>query len=460
MGLSPVSGVLFLLSMDGLLMNTELSREVNGMKSKSLLLTCGLTVLFMLWLLSLISSPSYASQAAIPAQAPKASFWFAPSAKEARNGLGYYREDVMPGETKDYKFYVKNLENTELSLKIYATDPIPLQNGGKDFKSYNAGVTHAGAWLHPQGPKDITLGPNEMREYTYRASIPDDLEPGQHIAVVAVSEYNEFQGPAVETNMVNTTVAPDIENQSGLWIVMDYELEKARHGLAIHSFKHDYIATGESRFTVSLENTGTILEQPTGYLEIRDTSKNIIYRNDYEAGSIYYGTTASMVSIARGKLLMPGEYEAYFEANYAGQKAWRMFKFTVTPEAKNEAQALMEYAGKIEVDGGIPDWLRSVLIAGVILISILVLLLLWLLVKRKKGDLEERISRYMNKGYSFERTRRKVQLDRTTFTLYVVKLGYIAEGEEPKWNQTLNTSQAMELSHNLKGDDDNVMKGA
>lgn len=49
---------------------------------------------------------------------------------------------------------------------------------------------------------------------------------------------------------------------------------------------------------------------------------------------------------------MPGEYEAYFEANYAGQKAWRMFKFTVTPEAKNEAQALMEYAGKIEVDGG------------------------------------------------------------------------------------------------------------
>lgn len=136
-------------------------------------------------------------------------------------------------------------------------------------------------------------------EYTYIASIPDDLEPGQHIAVVAVSEYNEFQGPAVETNMVNTTVAPDIENQSGLWIVMDYELEKARHGLAIHSFKHDYIASGESRFTVSLENTGTILEQPTGYLEIRDTSKNIIYRNDYEAGSIYYGTTASMVSIAR-----------------------------------------------------------------------------------------------------------------------------------------------------------------
>lgn len=66
----------------------------------------------------------------------------------------------------------------------------------------------------------------------------------------------------------------------------------------------------------------------------------------------------------------------------------------------------------------------------------------------------------MNKGYSFERTRRKVQLDRTTFTLYVVKLGYISEGEEPKWNQTLNTSQAMELSHNLKGDDDNVMKGA
>lgn len=431
------------------------------------------------------SSENLTQQEIDPTQAPKASFWFAPSKKEARDGLGYYRDKVTPGEIREYKFYVKNLLNEKLNLKIYATDPVPLQNGGKDFRSFNAGVTNAGTWLYPQGPKDITLGPQEMREYTYRVSIPKDLKPGQHIGVVAVSEFNEFQGKAVDTNIKNTTLAPDTMNQNGLWIVMDYKIDEAKHSMSINTFSHDYIASGESQFTVGLENKGTILEQPTGYLEIRDSSKKVIFRSDYEAGSIYYGTTASMVSTAKNQLLMPGEYEAYFEAVFAGQKEWKIFNFTVTPEAKNEAQAAMEHYDKLEVTDGIPDWLKYVLVIGGILILVLLILFLWLLAKRKKGDIEERIKMYMEKGFTFDKTRRKVHLDQKTFTLYVIKLGYVLEGEEPEWDKTLFTckhhrriaiervekslggvqsnmeiSEGTTSSENLNGGEGNVGKGA
>lgn len=395
--------------------------------------------------LEMASSENLTREEIDPSQAPKASFWFAPSKKEARDGLGYYRDTVTPGETREYKFYVKNLLNEKLNLKIYATDPVPLQNGGKDFGAYNAGVTNAGTWLYPQGSKDITLGPQEMREYTYRASIPKDIAPGQHVGVVAVSEYNEFRGEAVATNIENTTLAPDIENQNGLWVVMDYKIDEAKHAMSINTFTHDYIASGESRFTVTLENRGTILEKPTGYIEVRDSSKKVIFREEYEAGSIYYGTTANMVSIAQNQLLMPGEYEAYFEANFAGQKEWKLFKFTVTAEAKDEAQAAMEHYDKLEVTDGIPDWLKYVLVIGGILILLLLILLFWLLVKRKKGDIEERIKMYLAKGLTFEKTRKKVQLDQKTFTLYVVKLGYITDGEEPEWDKTIHTCKHARL---------------
>ncbi|PAD73079.1 WxL protein peptidoglycan domain-containing protein [Paenibacillus campinasensis] len=382
------------------------------------------------------ASPSYAEEPTAP---PDYSFWFAPSDVNARNGLGYYREEVKPGEIKEYKFLVKNVEDRTIHLKIYGTDPIPEQNGGKNFKSYNEGVTQAGTWLYPQGAKDITLQPNEMREYTYRVSVPEDLIPGQHIAVVAVTELQQ-QSHEADANGEVATLLTDKKYDYGLWIILDYQIDKAQHGMSINAFNHDYITTGESRFTVDLENKGTILEQPTGYLEIRDDTKKVIFREDYQAGSIYYGTTAKMVSIALDQILLPGDYEAYFEANFAGQKEWRIFKFTVTPEMQNEAQIAMEHAGKLEVKSGIPDWLKYVLV--ILGVLILLLLLLLLLKRRKKGDVEALIKKYIeDKGLTFDKARKKVQLDPQTFTLYAVKLGYIQDGEEPEWNRTLSTSK-------------------
>lgn len=460
------------------------------MKQMKKLLTSSFIAMMLISLLSSFFgvgvAPSYAQNedgaSLVP---PEASFWFAPGQKEARNGLGHYHDKVTPGETREYKFYVKNLLDQKNHLKIWATDPKPKQNGGVDFKSYNTGVTHAGTWVTPQGPKEITLGPQEMREYTYKVTVPKNLEPGQHIAVIGVSEYIAFQGKELETNIENATLAPDMTNQYGIWIIMDYQIDKSKHSMSINTFTHDYIASGESEFTITLENQGTILERPTGYLEIRDDTKKVIYREDYEAGSIYAGSTANMVSIAQNKLLLPGNYEAYFEANFEGQKEWKIFKFSVTPEAKNEAQAEMVHAGKLEVTDGIPDWLRYVLVICGVLILLLLILLLWLLAKRKKEDIEARIKMYLEKGLTFDETRKKVQLDHKTITLYVIKLGYGLDGEEVEWDKTIFTSKharrfTIEMienttqdndsitdvtegsasSENLKGGEDDVGKGA
>ncbi|MGG3152432.1 DUF916 domain-containing protein [Paenibacillus glucanolyticus] len=382
------------------------------------------------------SSENLTQQEIDPALAPEASFLLSPS-KEARNGLGYYRDEVIPGEKRKYTFYVKNLLDEKINLKIYATDALPAQNGGRGFGSYNTGVTLGGSWFYPQGPKDITLGPNEMREYTYTVKIPENLEPGQHIGVVGVSQFRE--GQEIKTNIENATLTPDVLEELGMWVVMDYKIDKAKHGMSINSLNHDYVASGESRFTIDLENKGTILEQPTGYLEIRDSAKKVVFREDYEAGSIYYGTTAKMVSIAENQLLLPGNYEAYFEANFNGQKEWRIFQFTVTPKEKDEAQAAMEHSQKLEVTDGIPDWLKYVIVIGLLLI--LLLLILLLLSKRKKGDIEDRIKMYLEKGFTFDKARKKVQLDQKTFTLYVVKLGYVPDGSEPEWHKTIHTSK-------------------
>lgn len=373
---------------------------------------------------------------------PESTFLLSPD-KEARAGLGYYMDDVVPGETREYKFYVKNLLNETRTFIIYPTDAKPAQNGGIAFQGSEEGITEGGNWVYPQGAKKIQLKGQEMREYTYQVKIPKDIEPGQHVAVLAVSQFQEAQVSQKAANSNSATLAPDIKEELGIWIVMNYKVDQAEHAMSINTFKHNYISSGESQLVITLENTGTILEKPTGYIEVRNSKKEVMYRNDYQAGSIYHGKVANMVSELTNTLLLPDEYEVYFEANFAGKKEWKIFKFTVTPEASKNAQETLEYYDRLEVNNGIPDWLKYVIIGGSILILVLLILLLLLFLRRRKQDIEERIIFYVEKKkLQFGKARKKVGCDEKTFIMYAEKLKYIQEGEELDWEKTLEMLRA------------------
>lgn len=170
--------------------------------------------------------------------------------KAVEEGRGYYKDQVKPGDTREYTFVVRNAKDTPVQLKLYPADALPAQNGGRSFSEKEQRLTLVGSWLEPQGVKAITLKPQEVRSFNYVLHVPVDLRPGQYVGVIAAEELIKAEEPAAGSEGQQASVAIDVVNRSGVQIVLEYKADQAKHEMSIDEFKHDYVSTGHSRLTM------------------------------------------------------------------------------------------------------------------------------------------------------------------------------------------------------------------
>ncbi|OMD10617.1 hypothetical protein BJP50_28290 [Paenibacillus odorifer] len=325
----------------------------------------------------------------------ESSFVLSPT-KEVEEGRGYYKDQIKPGDTREYTFFIRNAKDNPVKIKMYPADALPAQNGGRSFSEKDQELKLVGKWMEPQGVNEFTLKPKEERSFTYKLTVPADITPGQYVGVIAAEELIKAAEPNIQGQQASLAI--DVVNRSGVQMVLEYKADQAKHNMSIDSFKHDYVSSGYSRLTVELSNSGTILEKPKGKIRINDSKGQIIYKQDYAAESIYGGTTADMVYIVNETLLLPDTYEAYYEATFSGKTISRTFSFSISPEQSNVSKEALIQNGKIEVTQTFWDWLELhlwVVILVIIIIVIFFFLFFWLLLllwKRKKEKEEEKES--------------------------------------------------------------------
>lgn len=319
--------------------------------------------------------------------------------KEVEQSSGYYRDKVNGGETKQYTFYVENLIKKPIDLWIYPADAAPMVNGGKSYTLKGEKNTSVGSWISPSKEQRIHLKPNEKKKYTYTVNVPKDLDPGEYVGgIVAEQIPDEEASPSQAQNKAVLLIEriPRI----GVQIVMEKQKELAVQDMNIDDFDHSYISNGYSQLTIKLTNTGTVLQRPNGLIMIRDANGKGIFSESYDAAanekSIYAGKTADMVYYINDQILWPGEYSAYFEANFNGKKVSRTFNFTVTEADVKKAQESLSNAGLLQGRGGLLDWLKEhpwAMWLGAVLVTLfmgtLFLFLIFLLKRKKKEDEEE-----------------------------------------------------------------------
>ncbi|WP_229696423.1 COG1470 family protein [Paenibacillus albidus] len=345
--------------------------------------------LVKLWMLLLVAA-CWVSLASV-ASADGSSFVLSP-VKAVEEGRGYYKDTVQPGEEREYTFYLRNTKEVPVQLKLYPADALPAQNGGRSFSEKEQKLRLVGKWLSPQGVQQITLKAKEKKNFTFKVAIPEDIQPGQYVSVIAAEELIKAENSETNASGQQASVAIDVVNRAGVQMVMEYLPDQAKHSMTIDHFNHDYIASGNSRLTVLLSNTGTILEKPKGKIILRDSKRQVMFQQDYQAESIYAGTTADMVYLVNDKLLLPDTYEVYYEATFSGQTISRTFSFTVTPEQSQSSQYALTEAGKIEITQTFWDWLQLhiwVLILIIVVIILFIGVLFWLLLllfKKKKEE--------------------------------------------------------------------------
>ncbi|MEK4277705.1 WxL protein peptidoglycan domain-containing protein [Paenibacillus sp. FSL R7-0026] len=322
--------------------------------------------------------------------------------KEVEQSSGYYRDEVIGGETKKYTFYVENLIKEPIDLWIYPADATPMVNGGKSFTLKGEKNTSVGSWISPSKEEMVHLKPLEKKKFVYTVKVPKDLKPGEYVGGIVAEQIPKEDTKALEASQNQAVLLIERIPRIGVQIVMEKKKELAIQDMSIDDFKHSYISNGYSQLTVKLANTGTILQRPNGVIVIRDAKGNGIYSKAYDAGasekSMYAGKTADMVYYVEDQILWPGEYSAYFEANFNDKKVSRTFNFTITEADAQKAQESLSNAGLLQ-GRGFMDWLRNhpwMIYAGsglLLLIFGSFIFLLILLLKRKKREQEEEKAR-------------------------------------------------------------------
>ncbi|MCL6663430.1 WxL protein peptidoglycan domain-containing protein [Paenibacillus amylolyticus] len=318
--------------------------------------------------------------------------------KEVEQSSGYYRDEVIGGETKKYTFYVENLIKEPIDLWIYPADATPMVNGGKSFTLKGEKNTSVGSWISPSKEEMVHLKPLEKKKFVYTVKVPKDLKPGEYVGGIVAEQIPKEDKKALEASQNQAVLLIERIPRIGVQIVMEKKKELAIQDMSIDDFKHSYISNGYSQLTVKLTNTGTILQRPNGVIVIRDAKGNGIYSKAYDAGasekSMYAGKTADMVYYVEDQILWPGEYSAYFEANFNDKKVSRTFNFTITEADAQKAQESLSNAGLLQ-GRGFMDWLRNhpwMIYAGSGLLLLILgsfIFLLILLLKKKKKEQEE-----------------------------------------------------------------------
>jgi hypothetical protein len=208
----------------------------------------------------------------------------------------YFTLEAEAGTTNELVVTLGNADDEPLSLRTYASNVIPIVNGGFALASEDVGLEGTTTWLD-YAPETFDFESGEGVERTFTVTIPDDAEPGQYITGLALetAEPLEVEGTPLFQQIIRKTIAVFI-------IVPGEETPAFTLG------DPDVAVDGAMpRIIVPVENTGNVLVRPEGELVVRDVDGEAVLTAPIAMGSVYAGFTVPL-SVPLTTPLPEGEY--------------------------------------------------------------------------------------------------------------------------------------------------------
>lgn len=255
---------------------------------------------------------------------------------------GHYQYAVNPGAAIDDSVEVLNLTDKSLTLKLYGAD-LNQSEGAVSAAQASEEQKGVGKWL-VLDRSELTLGPNDSTKVPFHVNVPAQLRPGDHLGAVVASTTTTEQRPgafAVESR-VGLMVRVRIPGEA----ILDAEvgpLQVANAG-------------GDRRFTVEVRNTGTLLFDVEGQVEIR-SGDSAVAKLEVAPENIYV--------IPGGK----ATFEAVWTSTplFGGRTAQAIFRLAADEEPTKTVRSE-------ELGLSFFSWL-VVLIAALVAIAVIVLLI-------------------------------------------------------------------------------------
>ena len=171
-----------------------------------------------------------------------------------------------PGDVLNNSVKIENITNQPLELTAKAISFVAYGNEGQIQLTDEDSTYSIKSWVTFQNP-EFTVQPGEVKLFNYFINIPQNAQPGSHFGSIV------FSTSPTASQASSAQIVQEIGSVILIKLPGDV-VEKA----TISSFKSDsnYFTNPKVKLDSILDNTGSVVVQPSGTLTIQDVFGNTV----------------------------------------------------------------------------------------------------------------------------------------------------------------------------------------
>jgi len=227
--------------------------------------------------------------------------------------------EVEPGSVIEDAAKILNTGGgmTTETYELGAFDATYTQDGAFSFISDEDQNKDLGSWIS-LSKKEVTVGVGKQVTVPFTITIPEDAEPGDHAAAIAVKLKN------TRSNLGGMSVVTRVGARVYLTVAGEVKIN-----LQLIKISHSYLGQGKLRFSVVFNNKGNVRHEPVARVHLRSLFKDYGVMDDVRLGTIFPGNIGSGTFMWKDKVPWFGRFVADFEINYKDNRT--LFSEDVKP---------------------------------------------------------------------------------------------------------------------------------
>jgi len=185
-----------------------------------------------------------------------------------------------PGDVLNNSVKIENITSQRLDLTAKAISFVAYGNEGQIQLTDEDSSYSIRSWVTFQNP-EFSIEPGEVKLFNYFINIPSNVQPGSHFGSIVFST----------SPTTSDTTAAQVVQEIGSVILIKLPGDVVENA-TISSFKSDsnYFTNPKIKLDAILDNTGSVVVQPSGSLIIQDIFGNTVQTVDVLPKNILPGS--------------------------------------------------------------------------------------------------------------------------------------------------------------------------
>ena len=301
----------------------------------------------------------------------------------------YVDLDATPGEEVSFSIVLKNSGTTRKTNNLFISDGYTGNNGGTMIlMPEEAKREKAGSWFNIS-EEEVTLDPGEERVFDFIISVPQNVTPGTHVAVIYLRSATVWgkeseeskEGASFKINKAYALSSAVIIRTGGETIY-DFIIED--------NMEQKWIKEKDLVLFFYIANTGNTYDYPKAAILMYGSEGELTYEAEKELGIVYPENTCQIDFLIPPEQYIDDTYKIVFSLDYAKEKTKSALKEFTLDLTSEEVETAIEKIEKEEIEYETEPLpvksIYTIIIVGFLLLVLIILLIYFLFFKKKKKD--------------------------------------------------------------------------